>query len=225
MRVLAVIHGPDVRPELFGEVIEAEGHRLIEWDIRTGGRPPRGADAVLVLGGEQNVGDEVRHPWLHEEYDALREWAGRNVPVFGICLGAQTLAHAFGGAVRPLAHPVVGFVRTELTEAGIADAVLGVLPAAFEAFNYNGCGFDVPPGGIALADGPSCQAFRLGDHAWGVQFHPEVRLEHTLRWFEDDPELARPIDELERELDRKLPAWQELGRRLCRAFLAAANPE
>jgi hypothetical protein len=41
-----------------------------------------------------------------------------------------------------------------------------------------------------------------------------------MTWFDDAP---RPIDEIAAELDRKLPAWQELGRRLCRAFLAAAG--
>jgi hypothetical protein len=57
-----------------------------------------------------------------------------------------------------------------------------------------------------------------------VQFHPEVRRDQTLVWFkEDEPDLPKPLDALERELDEKLPAWQEHGRRLCRAFLAAAG--
>jgi GMP synthase-like glutamine amidotransferase len=62
------------------------------------------------------------------------------------------------------------------------------------------------------------QAYRVGERAWAVQFHPEVRREHVLRWFETPRR-----DEIAAELDEKLPAWQELGRRLCRAFLAAAS--
>src|SRR4051794_14454550 len=68
MRVLAVTRGPDVRPELFADVIVEDGHELVEWDIRSRGVPPSSDfDAVIVLGGEQNVGEELEHPWLHEE--------------------------------------------------------------------------------------------------------------------------------------------------------------
>jgi GMP synthase-like glutamine amidotransferase len=71
MRVLAITHGPSVRPELFGDVVVEAGHELVEWDIRTQGPPPDGFDAVMVFGGDQNVGEEVEHPWLHDEYETL----------------------------------------------------------------------------------------------------------------------------------------------------------
>jgi GMP synthase (glutamine-hydrolysing) len=225
MRVLAVTHGPTVGPELFGDVTLQEGHELVEWDITVAGRPPlTGFDAVLVLGGDQNVGEEVDHPWLHEEYDALRRWVDQGTPLFGICLGAQTLAHALGGSVQRIAlTQLAGFYETELTDAGVADPVLGIFPRRFEALNANGFEFSVPAGAIELASGPGSQAFRAGRRAWGVQFHPEVRRDQLLGWFaEDGPRLPRPLDELEREVDQKLPAWQEEGRRLCRAFLRAA---
>ena len=86
-------------PEIFGDVIVEDGHELVEWDIRLEGRPPDGFDAVMVFGGAQNVGEELEHPWLHEEYDALRRWLDQRQPVLGICLGAQTLAHAAGWPV------------------------------------------------------------------------------------------------------------------------------
>ena len=222
MRILAVIHSNDAGPELFEEVIEDEGHELVVWDIRTHGAPPREVDAAIVFGGDQNVGEEVQHPWLHEEYDALRGWVADGTPVLGVCLGAQTLAHAFGGQVQRADETLAGFYETELTEEGLADPVLGVLPQRFEAFNANGYTFSVPPGATQLARGPVPQAFRLGEHAWAVQFHPEIRRDHVLKWFEDDSTPRTP-DEIAAELDEKLPKWQELGARVCRAFLAVAS--
>jgi GMP synthase-like glutamine amidotransferase len=225
MRVLAVIHGPLVRAELFGDVIEAEGHVLDEWDIRVQGAPPQsGYDAVLVLGGDQNVGEELIHPWLHEEYDALLRWVADDVPLLGICLGAQTLARALGADVGKIASgPLAGFYETELTEAGIADPVLGVLPARFEAMNGNGYTFAVPADAVELARAALPQAFRAGRRAWGVQFHPEVRQEQAMAWFSAEPdELPRSLDEIEAELSEKLPRWHEHGRALCLAFLGAA---
>lgn len=221
MRVLAVVHGPDVGPELFGEVLAEDGHELVEWDIRANGVPPDEMDAVFVFGGPQNVGEELQHPWLHEEYDALRRWMERGTPLLGICLGAETMAHALGARVERLERELGGFYETELTAAGEDDPVLGVMPPRFDAFNANAYAFAVPEGATELARGPVPQAYRVGERAWAVQFHPEIRREHVLRWFDEDA--PRPREEIAAELDEKLPAWQELGRRLCRAFLAAAE--
>ena len=222
MKVLAVIHSHDARPELFAEVLAEDGHELVEWDIRTQGTPPQDFDAVMVFGGDQNVGEEVAHPWLHEEYDALRRWVDGGTPLLGVCLGAQTLAHAFGATVEPVPEALAGFYETSLTDAGAADPVVGVLPRRFEAFNANGYAFEAPPGATPLATGPVLQAFRLGKHAWALQFHPEIRRDHVLTWFEDDTTPRTPA-EIAEQLDEKLDEWQELGRKLCRAFLAEAE--
>src|SRR5277367_6152729 len=111
MRVLAVTHGPLVRPELFGEVIISEGHELVEWKITAEPRPAGDFDAALVLGGHQNVGEESEHPWLETEYDLLRELVSGETPLFAICLGAQTLAHAFGARVAKLPAQQAGFIQ------------------------------------------------------------------------------------------------------------------
>ena len=221
MRVLAVVHGPDVGPELFAEVLGEDGHELVEWDIPSQGAPPAGADAVLVFGGAQNVGEEPQHPWLHEEYDAIRRWVETGTPLLGVCLGAQTLAHALGARVQRAKRELAGFYETELTPEGQRDPVLGVMPRRFEAFNANAYTFAVPPGATELARGPVPQAFRVGERAWAVQFHPEIRRDHVLRWFDNPSRRSR--EEIAAELDEKLAAWQELGRRLCRAFLRAAE--
>jgi GMP synthase (glutamine-hydrolysing) len=221
MRILAVTHSPDAGPERFEDIVAAAGHELVPWDICEEGAPRRDLDAVMVFGGDQNVGEEAEHPWLEDEYAALRAWVANRTPLLGICLGAQTLAHAFGARVAKRDEALAGFYETELTDAGAADPVLGVLPRRFEAFNGNGYAFEIPADGVELAHGPGNQAFRIGDRAWAVQFHPEIRRDHVLRWFEHDA--PRPREEIAAELDEKLAGWQELGERLCLAFLAVSS--
>jgi GMP synthase-like glutamine amidotransferase len=224
MRVLAVTHGPLVRPELFGDVVGEEGHELVEWALPTQGPPAGGFDAVIVFGGRMNVGEEDEHPWLRDEYELVRGWVGTGTPLLGVCLGGQTLAHAAGGRVRRAPDWKAGFYDVELTEAGKADPVLGVLPARFEALLANAYEFEPPPAAVSLArTSAQHQGFRLGERAWGIQFHPEVRRDQVLAWWSDGRELPAPLTQLADELDAKLPAWHELGRRLCRGFLAAAE--
>ena len=218
MRILTLIHGDDVGPELFTDAAARAGHTLQIWDMRRDGRPPRDADAVAVFGGHQNVGEEDRHPWLEDEYTALRDWTSAGVPVLAVCLGAQTLAHAFGARVDRLEQPLAGFYPTTLTDAGRADPVLGALPDEFACFNGNHYGFELPREATLLATGPCLQAFRVGDRAWAVQFHPEVKSAAVLSWF-DDAQRAELAPRLEAQLD----AWRPLGLRLFAAFLEWAR--
>ncbi len=219
-----MIHGPQVRSELFGDVITGEGHELVEWEINAEPRPGGAFEAVLVLGGDQNVGEEDRHPWLEDEYDLLRELVAEETPLFGVCLGAQTLAHALGGRVDALPQRQAGFTEVSLTGEGRRDPVLGVLPPRFDALVGNGYGFEVPEGGVTLAESAvQPQAFRVGERAWAVQFHPEARRDQALAWFATHDDLERTLPELQRDVDARIERWHELGRSLCLAFLASAS--
>ena len=183
-----------------------------------------GFDAVMVFGGRMNVGEEAEHPWLEDEYGLLRAWVAEEKPLLGVCLGAQTLAHATGGRVGRAPQWHAGFYEVALSDAGREDPVLGVLPGRFEALLANAFEFDPAPAAERLAStGAQQQAFRVGTRAWGVQFHPEARRDQVLAWWSDGRRLPRPLPELTRELESRLPAWHELGRKLCRAFLAAAT--
>jgi len=223
MRVLAVAHGPLVRSELFGDVVRAEGHELVEWELPTQGPPPDGFDAVLVFGGRMNVGEEADNPWLDDEYDLLRGWVAEEKPLLCVCLGGQTLAHATGGRVGRAPRWQAGFYEVELNDEGREDPVLGVLPPRFEALLANAYEFEPPANATRLAaTADQQQAFRIGTRAWGLQFHPESRKEQVMAWWSDGRGLPRPLETLSAELDEKLPAWHELGRRVCLAFLDVA---
>lgn len=223
MDVLSIVHGGDARTELFEPVAAAAGHRLSEWSFESGRTPPA-ADAVLVFGGAVHPDQEDKHPWLKDELAWLERLIDDEVPTLGICLGSQLLARAAGSWVAPLAEPEIGWHEVELTDDGRADPVLSALPARFDALEWHHYGHGLPDGAVALAqNNASLQGFRLGDACWGVQFHPEVTEPQLDRWMTDKTDLPPDAEGLQRETRRQIGTWNELGRRLCGAFLAAAE--
>jgi GMP synthase (glutamine-hydrolysing) len=227
MRVLSVIHGDEARAELFAPAVEEGGHSLDEWSFAWGTPPPRPLDsyeAFLVFGGAMHADHDEHHPWLVEETAWLQGLLERRAPVLGVCLGVQLLARAAGSWVGPLAEPEIGWHGVELTDAGREDPVVGALPPTFEAFQWHHYTYGIPAGAVELARNPVCtQAFRLGDACWGVQFHPEVTKAQLDGWIGDASDPPPDPVRLRAETAEKIARWNELGRTLCSAFLAAAE--
>jgi GMP synthase (glutamine-hydrolysing) len=144
--------------------------------------------------------------------------------VFGVCLGAQLLAHALGGSVSRLPRRMVEWTPIEPLPAAAGDPVVGALPEGAVALHWNEDGFEPPPGAVELLRrvGAGAEAFRVGDRAWGVQFHPEVDPEGLEGWYVDaDSELdeAGVTEEAARAADAQhLPGQRTLSEALFGGF-------
>lgn len=219
MRVLALTHGPSVGPGVFGDAVRVAGHELAVHELPAAGVPRDDADAVIVLGGAMHPDEEDRHGWLRPELRYLERQLERGTPLLGVCLGSQLIARAAGARVFRADEPEVGWLPVELTAAGAADPVASALPERFDAFQWHHYTHELPEGAVELARSPVClQAFRLGA-AWGVQFHPEVRAEQLESWLAEDPDDVADPAALRAETRGRIESWNELGRRLCAAFL------
>ena len=227
MNVLSLVHGEDAGSELFGPVVAEAGHRLEEWGFGWDAPPTQPLDsyeAYIVLGGSMHVDQEEQHPWLREEKVWLSELLERQAPVLGVCLGSQLLAQAAGAWAGRLAQPEIGWHEVELNGDRAEEPVLGSLPPRFEAFQWHSYGHELPDGAVALARNDAClQAFRLGESCWGVQFHPEVTESQIERWIADETDPPPDPERLRTETRERIGDWNELGRGLCRSFLAAAE--
>ncbi|MGN6587666.1 MAG: type 1 glutamine amidotransferase [Solirubrobacterales bacterium] len=234
MRVLAIVHQRDAGPGVFAEAIAEAGGELDEWTLAERPQPPAdlfGYDAVFVLGGAMNVGEDDRHGWIAEEEALLRELLAREVPLLGLCLGGQLLAAAAGAQPLRSSRPEIGWHRVEVTPEGEDDRLLGPFAPGFEAFQWHSYEFPLPPDAVPLARSEVClQACRLGERAWAIQFHPEVSRADALHWIDDyeaDPDAVRiGIDPavLWPETERKISAFNQLGRDLCRRWLTVIPP-
>jgi GMP synthase (glutamine-hydrolysing) len=231
VKLLSISHQADAGPGVFAEEIAARGHSLDSWLIPEQPEPPAdpgGYDAAMVFGGSMNVDQEDEHTWLRPEKAVIASLIEGGTPLLGVCLGTQLVAEAAGGSAGRASEPEIGWCQVELTPEGAADPLLAPLAPAFEAFQWHSYEAAPPPEAVTLARSPVCpQAYRIGDHAWGIQFHAEVSAADAEHWIEDyrsdsdavrtgvDPDLLRD------ETRQKIAAWNQLGRELCGRFLDA----
>ncbi len=145
-----------------------------------------GYHGLIILGGPMNVDQVERHPHLSHEVELIREALRRDVPVLGICLGSQLIAHALGSQVKRNLEKEIGWYDVALTEAGKKDPVMGNFQPREKLFQWHGDTFDIPQGAVHLALSGTCssQAFRYGDKVYGFQFHLEVDEPMIQRWFQ-----------------------------------------
>ena len=146
-------------------------------DIRSLGDPGE-YDVAIILGSDESAYDDSV-AWVADEFDYARRAIQTDVPVLGICFGAQMLARALGGEVRRAPEPEVAW--KSMTRAEAADW----LPAG-PWLTWHTDTFDWPPGATPLAwTEMAPQAFAHGDHL-GLQFHPEVTADLIEQWLEVD---------------------------------------
>jgi GMP synthase-like glutamine amidotransferase len=232
VRLLSVQHPKSDEPGIFGPAARAAGHVYDEWCPGSGAEPPGDPaeyDAILVMGGEQNVVDAPRLPYLRDEIALIAAALERDQPVLGVCLGAQLLVAAAGGEVVRVREPEIGWHEVEALPGAADDLLFGALPERFEPYCWHSYGVELPEGAELLLRSDVCtHGFRIGERAWGVQFHPEVTRPILLRWFasyRDDPdavEMGFDPAAAEAELDGRLAPSAALGRALLGAFTAAA---
>ncbi|HYK65831.1 MAG TPA: type 1 glutamine amidotransferase [Patescibacteria group bacterium] len=137
----------------------------------------KGAGGLVVIGGPMGVYQTDRYPWLRDEMRLIEDAIKSNLPVFGVCLGAQIVAAALGAKVeRNPNGKEIGWHSVRLSDSARDDRLMRGLPATLTPFHWHGDIFELPRDAVSLAssDKTPCQAFRYGDKTYGFQFHFEV---------------------------------------------------
>ena len=132
-----------------------------------------GLDCIIIMGGPMSVNDERKLPWLRHEKDFIRNAFRQGIPMIGICLGAQLIASALGTLVYRNPYKEIGWFPVASVPSSENTFRF---PERFTAFHWHGETFELPEGAELLAGSEGCahQAFQIGRHTAGLQFHLET---------------------------------------------------
>src|ERR1700759_3412213 len=145
----------------------------------------RDAALLIVLGGPIGVYDNDAYPFLNAEIDLIGHRLSRDLPVLGICLGAQLMAKALGSAVHAGPVKEIGWGRVELTSEGAASCLRPLQENGEAVLHWHGDTFDLPRGARRLASNEHYenQAFAYGRNALALQFHLEADPRQLEEWY------------------------------------------
>jgi len=187
--------------------------------------------AVIVLGGPESANDQT--PKMLSELAFIKTAIDSGIPYLGICLGLQTLVKAMGGTIEKCKIPETGtrdpggsLFRITLTEDGKSDRLLANLPGTINVFQLHGDTVRITSEMKLLGTGDFCpdQIVRVGEKAYGIQFHFELTDELLQSWMKEDPDLNRlDNDALLNDFRLLKPVYHLTGRQIIHNFLFIAG--
>ena len=163
---------------------------------------PHNGRALIILGGPMGAYETEKHPQLLTALDWIDDALQRELPILGICLGAQLTAKKLGAEVHPHAVAETGWTEISFTEEALADPLISFSPRKMTLSEWHSDTFQMPAGSTLLATSDACprQGFRYGNKVYGFQFHPEANENKVNFWrrhIENNPrmeiELAKKL--------------------------------
>ncbi len=178
-----------------------------------------GYDALIILGGPMNIGQENDYPHLITEKDVIKQAMKLDIPILGICLGAQLIASSLGAKVTKAAKKEIGWYNMAATNEGKKDPLMSVFNPQEKIFQWHEYTFSLPKDSKLIVKGEQLanQAFRVNKNVYAFQFHLEASLALVKRWLE----LPQHLQELglDKAKERVETIWEQTLENMPRSLI------
>ena len=191
MKIISLQHIAIEDPGTFKDFLLADGHELTTIQLDEGENIPSNLDefdAMLCMGGPMDTFMEDEFNWLVGEKKAIGEYVlNLKKPFLGFCLGCQLLGEILGGKVVQSNPPEIGVLDIDVSDQAITDPVFNFLPNKIKALqwhSYEVQGLESNPNINIIGSSPTTkyQIFGYNNHAYGIQFHLEIRKSTVDDW-------------------------------------------
>lgn len=221
-RALVLRHHLEDHAGLIGEALEARGYEIDLRMMNADNDSPSldGYDVFVILGSYSAVYDkEVEEAWFGRELELIADAQRRDLPIFGICFGAQALCLYYGGVVERSSEPEIGWYEVDARNDS------GIARGPWFQYHFDHC--VLPDDAELWASTPrAVQAFGVGRNV-GVQFHPEIDHDQLRAWFASGDESARrlgiDVEALIEQTRLETPAARDRALDLVDLFLTHAQ--
>ena len=145
-------------------------------------------DAMFCMGGPMDTWMEKDYPWLIEEKNKIKEFVvDLEKPYLGFCLGCQLLGEVLGGNVVKSTPPEIGILDISMSKHYSSDHLFGEFNSSIKALqwhSYEVRDLEMNKDVTILGSSPTTkyQIFKYKNHAYGIQFHIEIKDNTVSQW-------------------------------------------
>mgnify|MGYP001493904120 CR=1 FL=1 len=191
MEIIVLQHIKIEDPGYIKDLMLADGIKLTTIELDENEKIPEDLskfDAMFCMGGPMDTYMEKEYPWLIEEKKRIKEFVvDLKKPYLGFCLGCQLLGEVLGGKVVKSKPAEIGIMDINFSNEKKNDILFSSFPENIKSLqwhSYEVDGLDTNKDITILASSPitKYQIFKYQNHAYGIQFHIEIKDTTVNEW-------------------------------------------
>ena len=189
--IIILQHIPIETPGYILDLMKTDRFNITTIELDQGEKIPNNLssyDAMFCMGGPMDTWMEETYPWLIDEKNKIKEYViNLKKPYLGFCLGCQLLGEILGGQVVKSNPPEIGILDINMTKNKNFDKLFSEYPEKIKALQWHSYEVieleknnDVKI--LASSATTKYQIFKYMDHAYGIQFHIEIKEDTVSQW-------------------------------------------
>ena len=191
MRILILQHIKIEDPGFIKDLMIKDGAILKTVELDEGEKIPKDLsefDAMFCMGGPMDTWMEKEYPWLVDEKKAIKNFVvDLKKPYLGFCLGCQLLGEVVGGKVVKSKNPEIGMLNINFSQNKNNDPLFSKFPEKITSLQWHSYEVqDLEDNNnvtlLASSSETKYQIFKYQNHAYGIQFHIEVKDTTVNEW-------------------------------------------